>query len=421
MSWQRVREPPAERRAREEPARRASTPGASPRRSVLVHQAGRLGPAIGNAQLQRFLVQRAPEDEGQTMDEIVASMSVPGAPPPVETFVAAILRESADAGLALYLDGSKRGLIQSAYREEDARRILGVLLRKPYTPGAQSILYQYLDKPDKDEVDKETNDRFVGETGITGPLDWKKAADKPFARCWMMLRDDVMDDRAAAEEAEEDRKFKADLLAKAGKPSDLHAALKGLDLGTRLKLIKDSGFKKDLKDALGDWDEFAGCIEDMGGQAPDKAQLMTNKTVLSALSKAWKDSLPGSSLLAENRDQLSTRNHEEGGWVYVNLVTNSIVIRRQSAEDHTNFETDSAGNLMPWISLELPPKVDNCVLVANFHTHPNQGKYDGASANDGRSIDGYKIPGLLRDSQGNGAYGSVDRRASLQGSQTYPE
>ena len=149
--------------------------------------------------------------------------------------------------------------------------------------------------------------------------------------------------------------------------------------------------------------------------------MLANSKVQSALREAWKDSLPGSALLAENRDQLSTRNHEEGGWVYVNLVTNATVIRRQAAEDHTNFEIDDAGNLVPWISLDLPPTVDDCVLVSNFHVHPNQSRYDGASGPDGRSIDSRKVPGLLRDSQGNGAYGSVDHRASLKGSQTYPE
>lgn len=391
------------------------------RAALLMRYAWPLRATIGNAQLQRLLVGRAPEDELQTMAEIVASMSAPGAPPPVETFIAAILRETPEAGLDLYLEKSSRGSIQSAYREVDARRILGMLLRKPYSPGAQSILYQYLDKPDQDEVNDETNRRFSAETGISGALDWGKASDKPFARRWMMLRDDVMDDRAAAEEAEADRKFKAELLARAATPADLHAALQALDSPTQFKLLRDTAFKKDLKGALGDWDEFAGCIEDLGGRAPDKAELLANSKVQSALSKAWKDSLPSSPLLAESRDQLSTRNHEEGGWVYVNLVTNATVIRRQAAEDHTNFEIDDAGNLVPWISLDLPPAVADCVLVSNFHVHPNQSRYDGASGPDGRSIDSRKVPGLLRDSQGDGAYGSVDHRASLKGSQTYPE
>lgn len=85
------------------------------------------------------------------------------------------------------------------------------------------------------------------------------------------------------------------------------------------------------------------------------------------------------------------------------------------------FERDSSGNLVPSISLELPPVVDDSVLIANFHTHPNQSRYAGASGFDGRSIDSKQVPGLLFDSEGIGAYGSTERRKTLRGSRTYPE
>lgn len=392
----------------------------SPASSESAHRLLALQRTIGNAAVQRF-VEGA--DDRQTLAELIDSLGQVGAPVPPEVFLDAARRAGPDECLRFYLLADVRDRIADAYHPGDSRRIFAQLLRAPYRPGVESIFYDALRDSDAtafDEVNDEVNRRFVDETGITDPLDWSNEADRPFARRWLMLRDDVMTDRMRAEEDEEYREFKAEILAQVPSPAHLHTVLEGLDATERVRLLGDEGFKEDLRDGLGDWDEFARCIEDLGGAAPDAAALLGNGTVQGALSDAWDDSLPHAGTLARSRDELDTGNHEEGGWIYVNLITNSVVVRRQSASDSTTFETDDAGNLMPTISLEFPPEVDDCVLVANFHTHPNDPRYAGASAADGRSISGRGVPGLLRDSEGNGAYGDVMQRASLAGPRGYP-
>ncbi len=380
----------------------------------------RLQSVLGNTGVQRLLVQRAPEDDLQTMEEIVNSMGEPGAAPPPETLISVIMRESPDAGLGLYKRATARERIRSAYQEGDARRVLGALLRRPYEPGAQSILYQYLDPPEKDEVNEKTNRRFAEETGITGSLDWSKTADRLFARRWMMLRDDAMDERAAAEIAEEEKKLRAELLAKAATPADLHTELKGLDAATQASLLRDTAFKKDLRNALSDWDEFAESIEDLGGRAMSADLLLENRTVKNAINDAWKDSLP-TMPVAKNRDEIGTRNHEEGGWVYMNLVTSKVVIRRETAEDNTFISLDPTGEVDEiWISLDHPPKVEDSVLVAVFHVHPNQSRFASPSGPDGDSVTRRGVPGLIRTSSGTGWFGPHEQRASLRGHQTWP-
>jgi hypothetical protein len=412
------------RAAREDVGPAQSTPGHSARLPPAKQSLVRLQSLVGNAGLQRLLVQRTPESDGHTIETFLASLRQVTAPPPAEHFLEVIHSESQETGLKTYLKPDARETIRNRYHDADARRILGALLRAPYSPGIEAIFYDALKASDKtafDEVNDQVNKDFADETGITGALDWGDPQDRPFARRWLMLRDKVMEQRAKAEIEEEKRRFQAELLAKASSPADLHAALKALEVDVKIDLLTDAAFKKELKTALGDWDEFVGCLEDLGASAPSAADLEADPTVHAALADAWRGSLPESPFgLATDRDQVETHNHEEGGWIYVNLVTNAIEVRRQSAKDHTDFEWDDYGNLVPAISLELPPEPKDCVLVANFHVHPNQPRYAGASGWDGRSISGKLVPGLLRDTEGIRSYGETTQRASLKGNQGYP-
>jgi hypothetical protein len=384
----------------------------------------RLQGLIGNAQVQRLLVQRGTEGATQTLEGILASLGEMGAPPPGEMFLDAIHAEPAETGLLVYMRASTREQIRDRYNPDDAHRILGALLRLPYEPGAEAILYEVMGKTDKtafDEVNDEVNRRFAEETAITGALNWKDAGDRPFARRWLMIRDQVMEERQRAEEKEEERKLKDGLLAQASSPADLHLSLQGLGAEVKLKLLTDKAFKRKLRDALDNWDEFAGCMEDLGSFAPTAEELRSEASVLGAIAAAWEDSLPNSVFgLATGRDEIETHNHEEGGWIYVNLVTNEFEFRRQTANEHTAFERDDAGNLVLTISLELPPEPEDCVLVANFHVHPNLPEYAGASPQDGRSISGKAVPGLLRGFEGVLSYGDIEKRASLRGKRGYP-
>lgn len=75
-------------------------------------------------------------------------------------------------------------------------------MSKPYKPGAESAAFFKLPKPIRDSVIAETNRRFTKETGVTRQLDPSSAADLELRRTWLRLRDDVMQERWAEEDAE---------------------------------------------------------------------------------------------------------------------------------------------------------------------------------------------------------------------------
>jgi hypothetical protein len=109
---------------------------------------------------------------------------------------------------------------------------------------------------------------------------------------------------------------------------------------------------------------FARCVELLGRRAPTFDELRKNSVVHQAIEDAWKASDPGT------HGDLVTRPHEEGGWVFMNLIDGSLSITRARAEG-TNF-----------IKLETPPDVADSVVVAVFHTHPTLGP--GAKAKPSR-------------------------------------
>src|SRR5438105_14923179 len=84
-------------------------------------------------------------------------------------------------------------------------------------------------------------------------------------------------------------------------------------------------------------------------QAPTADELIADPFVLAALAEAWIDSRPND----------STRRHEEGGWVYLDLATGVICTRRAPTGAKSGIE------------LGGPPLVAGSVIVATFHTHPN--------------------------------------------------
>lgn len=102
------------------------------------------------------------------------------------------------------------------------------------------------------------------------------------------------------------------------------------------------------------WDDFARCVELLGRRAPTFAFLIQQTVVRNALRAAWTASNPGVNPPVAGQ-------HEEGGWVYLNLITNELSVRRQAA---------GAGAS---INLAAPPVVADNIVVAKFHTHPNLG------------------------------------------------
>lgn len=119
-------------------------------------------------------------------------------------------------------------------------------------------------------------------------------------------------------------------------------------------ILAEPTFLTRLRNHLTTWNDFARCVELLGRRAPTHNQLIGRTVVRNALAAAWTASNP-----AVNPPV--TTQHEEGGWVYLNLITNALTVRRQAA------------GATAAINLALPPIVADSIVVAKFHTHPNLG------------------------------------------------
>src|SRR5438552_6116676 len=84
-------------------------------------------------------------------------------------------------------------------------------------------------------------------------------------------------------------------------------------------------------------------------RAPSASELLNDPVVQAALEAAWLDS---------KADDLSQR-HEEGGWMYLDLITGQLTIERASVGNRAG------------IDLDHPPLLQGSVVVGVFHTHPN--------------------------------------------------
>jgi hypothetical protein len=136
-------------------------------------------------------------------------------------------------------------------------------------------------------------------------------------------------------------------------------------------------------------------------QPPTIADLLSNPIVQQALEDAWTDSMSGD----------PARRHEEGGWIYMELVTEDISIRR----------TPAGGKAL--LPLDLPPIITGSVVVGTFHTHPNptaEGWEPGPSPNDQFWATQSGVPWLIRADDGVYATGPNCRRGGLGGAPGFP-
>jgi len=147
-------------------------------------------------------------------------------------------------------------------------------------------------------------------------------------------------------------------------------------------VLSDQALLSALNDTL-DFLSFARCVESLGRKAPTFDELKKDKTVSDALNDAWKASDPG----IPHRDRVLIP-HEEGGWVFMNLIDGTLHIERATAQG-TNF-----------IKLEPPPDVPNSVVVALFHTHPNLGPgFKAEPSSDDKKADNRRgVPNLVAGS-----------------------
>jgi hypothetical protein len=136
-------------------------------------------------------------------------------------------------------------------------------------------------------------------------------------------------------------------------------------------------------------------------QAPTTADLLNELVVQEALEEAWKNSLPNDPI----------RRHEEGGWIYMNVTTGELLLRRSPAGEPTILD------------LSAPPPIAGAVVVATFHTHPNpsaEGWNPGPSPADMQSAWLFGVPCLIRADDGVHTTGPASRRGGLSGGPGFP-
>jgi hypothetical protein len=109
---------------------------------------------------------------------------------------------------------------------------------------------------------------------------------------------------------------------------------------------------------------FERCVELLGRRAPTFDQLRRNPTVYEAIAEAWEASNVGV-------NDLVTQAHEEGGWIYLNLVDGSLSVARATPQFTDAIKIEPA-----------PAHNPNNVLVATFHTHPHLGRAAPPSSHD---------------------------------------
>ena len=136
-------------------------------------------------------------------------------------------------------------------------------------------------------------------------------------------------------------------------------------------------------------------------QSPTLADIRDNPDVQQALEEAWIDSLP----------EDASRQHEEGGWIYFEVATGAVIVRRSSRGEQALLD------------LSHPPILSGAVIVATFHTHPNPGRdgWDtGPSAADTRSAWVLGVPCLIRAEDRTHTTGPEARRGGLTGDPGFP-
>jgi hypothetical protein len=136
-------------------------------------------------------------------------------------------------------------------------------------------------------------------------------------------------------------------------------------------------------------------------RAPTVDELQQDPVVQHALEQAWTDSLAHD----------AARRHEEGGWIYMNLTTAELIAGR------------APSGLQAELEIGNPPVLQDCVIVAVFHTHPNptaEGWDPGPSDTDQRVLTRLGVPGFIRADDGVHRAGPGSRRGGLTGGPGFP-
>jgi peptidoglycan hydrolase-like protein with peptidoglycan-binding domain len=144
--------------------------------------------------------------------------------------------------------------------------------------------------------------------------------------------------------------------------------------------------------------DFAKVVELLGRSAPTAGTMLADATVAAAMRAAFTASSPAITLPPHDpADAPGPCNppagtpppagvHEEGGWIYLNLITGALDTRRATAGGQANINLGGA------------PDVADSIIVGTFHTHPNVGPCWGhvfPSGTDTNSANNSGVPWLI--------------------------
>ena len=135
--------------------------------------------------------------------------------------------------------------------------------------------------------------------------------------------------------------------------------------------------------------------------APTADELRTDPTVQAAFAVAWADSFVDD----------PTLRHEEGGYIYWEIATGRVLVRR------------TRPGLTDALDLSHPPHLNGCYLVATYHTHPNpaaDGWRPQPSDDDWVEASGSGVPWFVVSEVGVFVAGPIRRVGGLSGPPGYP-
>jgi hypothetical protein len=136
-------------------------------------------------------------------------------------------------------------------------------------------------------------------------------------------------------------------------------------------------------------------------EPPTSGDLLNHPLVQQALEQAWNDSLANDPI----------RRHEEGGWIYMEIQTGQLSIKRSPIVYPAAIDLNS------------PPLEKDAIVVGKFHTHPHptaEGWDPGPSSADQLIDAGHGVPDLIRADDGVHLSGPQIRRGGLGGGPGFP-
>jgi hypothetical protein len=220
----------------------------------------------------------------------------------------------------------------------------------PYTPKQQAREYHRMPIAQREAIRIEVDRRFREKTNITRRLDPTSRQDLELRRTWLRIRDEVMDNQDAKEDAE--LRHELDLDGLTAIPEEMR--FNGWEQGARL---------------LDTWFE----------RQPAIAKNYSNP-VTDVIKMDWVLGFP--------------RAREAYDWIMSNRLWTSEESQKQMAKLLKSMPKPVAGQSLPWGDLSQPVAVVNDLSV-NFRAVTNGLNYDGLSAALGAFVFNVAIAGRM--------------------------